>query len=198
MSQFGTELPPPLPRENVGLAGTPQWPKVVGIISIVWSSFGLICNGCNTLGGAVGRAMVGALPPESRGPLEDQLKTITPFLMVVYVLLLLLAGLLLAAGISTLRRRPLGRGLHLAYGGAGVVIGVLRFIASMPAIQQKIATMQHGAQDSAHAAGMQVGAYIGAGCVSLVGVLYPLFCLYWFGLMGNRPEQGAMPRESLL
>lgn len=51
----------------------PSWPKVIGIISIVWGSLGVICNACGLFGQMAGDAFVNMAPPEQREQLKAQM-----------------------------------------------------------------------------------------------------------------------------
>ena len=49
----------------------PSWPTIIGVISCVWGGITLLYNGCCQLGGSlVGKAFMGAMPPE----FQDQMK----------------------------------------------------------------------------------------------------------------------------
>ena len=83
------------------------WPKVIGIISIAWGCLGLVGLPVTILMRHFNRQqqqVIEAMP--------DWYRLLQP---VIYVMGAAFAVLLLAAGLTTLRRRPVGRTLHLVY-----------------------------------------------------------------------------------
>lgn len=198
MSQMNT---PPMSSDFDMHAPLPGWPKVVGIISIVWASLGMLCNTCGVLGQAMQGAVVNMVPPEQQEQIKAQMAAgQSPLVLGSYVLGMVLAIELLVAGIMTVRRRPIGRVLHLGYGAAGVLLVALSTFASWGAMQSQLAAMQQStnAAMKQQAAGMQAGMMAGLAFGVCLGLAYPIFCLVWFGIMGKRPETGAIPVDPLV
>src|SRR5262249_50564956 len=100
-----------------------QWPKVVGTISIVWSSIGLLCGVC-------GVGMMALMPrltaqaEQQLGPLPDIMKP-PPVQMVIGVLGFIPPIILLVGGILLVLRRPTARPVHLVYALIGLVLGFI-------------------------------------------------------------------------
>ncbi len=111
--------------EDVDLTERPRWPKVIGIISILYGAFGLTCGG---IGSAFAIVMPSLIESQLNGdPVPDG--------MIMhgadYLLLavgLFLAGLLIFAGIAAVSYRPLTRMLHLMYAGCSLPITVLSYL----------------------------------------------------------------------
>src|SRR3954464_12580541 len=95
----------------------PGWPKVVGIISIVWGALGVTCLGCFFGMSQFLPALMGK-PDE---PLPPTLKP-DPLQMGVYILGAIMALVLLIAGVLTVKRRPVGKWLHLAYAAVSLLV----------------------------------------------------------------------------
>jgi len=185
---FDSDLPP-----------VSVWPKRVGIISIVWACFGLLCNTCGLGQGWILSAAVNLAPPEKRAEIQqqmqDQIQNQSPVQQqgpadhVLIGLRLPLAILLLTAGITLLGRKPISRVLHLAYGVASVllaIVGTLVFaLIKFPAHIDWLKT--HG--DLPQAKFMSVPIVVAtAAFFTLLVLVWPTFCLIWFGLKKRVPE----------
>jgi hypothetical protein len=176
----------------------PGWPKVVGIISIVWGGIGITCIGCGVAGALfapslIPRDQAAQMPP----PMMSPLQYLQMLLGVVMAILLIFAGVL------TLRRNISGRYLHLAYAALSLPLFALSIWAGL---QQQAAMDQWAAQnpDSPMAKSMsgpqaQIGQVVGWAFGAAFGLLYPLFLFIWFGLIKRTPRSmGAgmvEPRE---
>src|SRR4051812_22540881 len=122
-----SQLPPtqsdfeiPLPDE------APAWPKVVGIISIVWASAWMLCGVCG-LASPLFLGMMSNMVEKDMGPMPPAMRPSLPQ-MALMAVGLAWAVLLLCAGIATVTRKPSGRVLHLAY-AVGALIMVIPSIA---------------------------------------------------------------------
>lgn len=198
MSQYPTD-PVPSMTSDFQLSGEPPaWPKVVGIISIVWASLLLVCNMCGVLGGLFQGAFVNMMPPEQQEQMKQQLAASqSPASLAVYAIGLLLSVLLLTAGIMTVRRKAAGRMLHLLWAAGGVLLTVVSIMVQWGVMQQQLQQTQSSAK-GVNPAAMQGGMYIGLVVGVCIGLAYPIFCLVWFGVMGKRPETGAVLQEPLV
>jgi hypothetical protein len=192
----------------------PAWPKVVGIISIVLGSLGTVCGLCIAVfsfamkpfmqkmgelqaqgGGARGGPMIPSTPmPAELSP--GTLSVISALFWPIGTIILIVAG------ISTVRRAAGGRTMHLGYAGLSLLFTLVGLAG---AYQYQTATTQFF---SAHpddpwtkffmaqgGMGTQLVQAIGMTCVSAI---YPIFCIVWFGVMGKRPEAGALIQEPLV
>jgi hypothetical protein len=193
MSQLDSDPVSPHSGEFEGSGEPPAWPKVVGIISIVLSSLGLFCGGC----GLVFMAFMGQflkMAEQTLGPVPPPMLP-SPALIGIGALGWLWGFLLLAAGIATVRRRPLGRTLHLVSAGGSILIAIVSTILNLQyqaAIQQWVAanpTSKWAQQQS------PIGQYAGM-CFGLaIGLGYPIFLLVWFGFVKRRPEDMGVRSE---
>jgi len=173
----------------------PKWPKVVGIISIVFGSLGLTCIGCSltmmTVGGSFIEKMVQQAAQQSGGASAP-----TPPTMQFGAIDLTLGGIgvvlsvvLLLAGITTLSRKSVGRLLHLVYGGANLPLTLWSTWNTL----QKMAAMGQYVRDNPDSPFAQgyspIGSMIGIAFGLAIGLAYPVFCLVWFGAVKTRHEQ---------
>lgn len=185
------------PSLDAPLTNIPKWPKVVGIVSICWGGFFLLCGGC-------GLAWYAAMPAVMKMA-EEQMKEPTPqvffpgaaeysnaFLGTV------LSGLLLIAGVMTAKRREAGRTLHIAYGGLGLPLTI---ISAVMGILKQLELAQWLKENASSPWAQQAKPEVGIFMIvffSLLGIAYPTFCLVWFALKGKRPEVGAEDAARLI
>ncbi|MBM4108027.1 MAG: hypothetical protein FJ255_04350 [Phycisphaerae bacterium] len=181
---------PASPPDDLDLTGIepPKWPKVVGIISIVWGSIGLVCVGC----GAASPFLSGMfMPPEMMNPPPPWAQP-SPLMFASLGVSLIVTTVLIIAGAVTVGRKPAGKPLHLAY----VVLGLLSMAFGIYVQLQQQAAIRQWALDNPDnplAKSMQgggIGQSIGMAFGIFLGAAYPLFCLVWFGFLGKRPDRG--------
>jgi hypothetical protein len=214
MSQIGSDLNPPASPEFSIPAEPPGWPKVVGIISIVWGSLGILCGVCSALftvsmGTFMERMMKFAAQQPQRGggpvipttpmPAELQpgaLSIIGAFIWPIGAIVLLMAG------IFTVKRAANGRSMHLAYGALSL-LGTLLGLAGAFAYQASSKAYMAAHPDDPWIKIMNQNGglnnqVIQAAGLTCVAAIYPIFCLVWFGALGKRPEVGAQVQEPLM
>lgn len=194
MSQMNT---PPMSSDFDLPSAPPAWPKVIGIISIVLASLGLVCGVCGLIQNGMAVAQGGADMQIS--------ETETVKLPAPSVLSLVLMGMswlwslvLLTAGIMTVKRRANGRILHIVYAGISIVIGIASLAVSWMDSQRMLEAM-NAIPEMAQMAGfikMMVFFFMCIGAA--MGLGYPIFCLVWFGMLGKRPEVGAAAEEPIV
>lgn len=178
------------PTEDLGLPPlVPVWPKVVGIISIVWGSLGLVCNSCLLIGQAFQSASMGMMPQQTPDgkpmpPMPDVMKP-GPLDLASLVLGLIVTTMLIVAGSLLVARKPQARGLHLGYAGVSLIAtGAGTVVALMK--QQAIANWARQNPDNFWGQQQtQMGGltYAIIGLAVLLGAAYPIFTIIWFGLV---------------
>jgi hypothetical protein len=160
----------------------PGWPKVIGTISIVWASLGLLCGGCGMIFlVAMPTFMKGAV--EKLGPMPPPMLP-SPEQMVLGGIGFLWAIVLLVAGITTVTRRPIGRPLHLIHGAVAIILGVLAIFFQVRQ-QGELAAWAAANADSGwakqmNAPGSSIGRTLGLAFTVLLSFAWPCFCLAWF------------------
>lgn len=164
------------------------WPVVIGVISIVWASLGLVCTGC-------GAGVLAALPSmmQSQGPLPPSMM-MSGMMALNMGLGLVLAILLLIAGILTLRRNPVGGKLHLVYAVLAlplVAFGIWIQFQQLAAMEQWVAENPSSPFAQGHSS---AGNMIGMGFGVVLGGGWPIFLLIWFGVVKNKAgSMGVRP-----
>jgi len=179
-SSTSSEMPEVLPE-------APGWPKVIGIISIVWSSLGMLCGGCMLGLGYVGMSM---MPAEQRSQFPPNMLP-SGALLGVAILGLLSGVLLIIAGVVTMRRNPLGGKLHIAY----AVLAILLTAAQMYLQVGQQAELAQWARENpdtmfgkqAQNPGQQIGQTVGLAVGAIMGFGYPIFLLIWFAGVKRTP-----------
>jgi hypothetical protein len=158
--------PAPPPPYQYG-PGSPQrrkstWPTVIGILSVVFASMALVCLPAMTAWNAAN--------PHSKKVYSYLPDWYRPWEIVSMFGGIVFAILLLSAGVTLLKRRPVSRALHLAYGGLSVAISLINTVILFVALSEIT-----GAPGPVKA-GM-IGGGIGGTCG---GLIYPIFLLVWF------------------
>jgi flagellar biogenesis protein FliO len=195
MTQFDTGSQAPMGDSGsgeFGIAGEPPaWPKVVGIISIVWGSLGIVCNVCGLAGPAMSNLFVNMVPPEQREQMKQQMAASrNPLSIGLSAVGLLVAILLIAAGIQTLRRQASGRPMHLLWGVLGIVLAIAGGAVALANMKTQMASMPQQSSPQAQQMATTFG-YVGAACAVVFFMIWPVFVLIWFGPLGKRPEAGV-------
>jgi cation transport ATPase len=146
----------------------PGWAMPFGIISICYAAFGLLVRAITLAGNifilSTGKPVVG-FPPWYNA-----------YETILGVGLLVLVGVLAAAGIQLIRWRPVARPLHLVWAVAMLV--------SLLVCGCALAAVASGQAGAAARAGM----VIGGGIMLVLRVAYPVLVLIWF-LRGKVREQ---------
>lgn len=165
----------------------PKWPKVIGIISIVWGCVGLLCGGCGLISAA-------GFMPKQPG-METMPTGGTPLSYASLVLGFLVSVILISAGIVTLARKPAGKALHLVYAVLWFITIVLTIIAQLEVMEQMEQWMRDNADSDAVKAmsqfpmvAMQKG---GLAIGIVIGAIYPIFCIIWFGIVKRKASMGS-------
>ncbi len=171
----------------------PKWPKVIGIISIVLGSLGVICGGLGIgwqlLAPGMMSQMAGGGPPAIMNPSAVQLG--------VGAVSILWTILLIVAGAMTVARKPGGRTAHLAWAAVAMIFGAVGIYMQVK-MNADVATWCADNPDSDFAKQQQmggaIGPMIGYACGGFFGFGWPLFILTWF--LGVK-RTGAALREGV-
>lgn len=185
-----TTPPPTSPDFDPSLVDFPEppvWPKVIGIISIVWGTIGLGCNACGLASPILTNMFSQQMEQQMGEPMPDVMKINSIQLGMIGVGLLM-AVFLLFAGIMTVMRKPAGRMMHLVYAVVSVVmtlVGTGYGYVRMQDMAQWLAA--NGGSKWAQQANPAYQ-WIGLGVGVLLGLAWPVFCLVWFGLVKRKAE----------
>ena len=158
-----------------------QWPRVVGTISIIWASIGMLCGVC-------GVGMMALLPrftaqaEQQFGPMPDVMKP-TPVQMIIGVTGFIPPVILLVGGIMAVLRRPAARPIHLAYAVIGLILGVIGIGLG---VKHQLDIMQWARDNPTSKWAPQASsplAFLGLGFGAILSFAWPLFCIVWFGMI---------------
>lgn len=175
-----------------------SWPKVIGIISIVWACIGLSCLVCG-----VGMQLTfgpSMLPAEFRDNPPPSMKF--GVLQVIQALLSIITSvLLLTAGIQTARRNFNGRTLHLIWGAISILAILYGAYAAWVVQQETLVWARNNPENpiakqtlAAPAVGLAITVLIFA-----VFMIYPVFILFWFGVVKRtKASFGAPPNADFI
>ncbi|MFG0307053.1 MAG: hypothetical protein ACF8Q5_12655 [Phycisphaerales bacterium JB040] len=169
----------------------PGWPKVIGILSIVFGSISVFCGGIGAAflpfqAGMIEGQLNGAPPPPSVEP-----NAITLGLLAASIAINIL---LVVAGSMLVLRKPAARMAHLLY--VLLFLPVVIF-GSINTLNVQKATEEWAqqypdnpiAQSTLQQMDMGVNmGLIGAVANLLIGLAWPLFCVIWFGFVKTRPH----------
>ncbi len=161
------------PAPGVSDASTkPTWPTVVGIISLCLAGF----FGLMTIIGQI--INFSGINPQQREIMKNAPDWVEPMQLSAGAFAVIAYIVLAIAGANLLKRRLLGRKLHLVYAVMGIVVAVagLAIGLTIVSIAQPPANMPPAAQ-SAFKISMTVGPIIGLP----FALAYPVFLLIWFG-----------------
>jgi hypothetical protein len=162
----------------------PQWPKVVGIISICWGGLNLLCNACMPV---LPKFFESFMPPDAQGmPMFPK----GPMVWIAVTGGVLACLICITAGALSISRNPATRPLHLAYGIIAIIITIFgtymnldfqktqrQWIADNPD-NNFAKQMSHPSQASFNVIGLAFGvAY---------GTAYPIFCIAWYGAVKRK------------
>lgn len=191
-SNFGAQLPPE----------PPVWPKVIGIIAIVWGSIGLGCGLC----GASQVAITLVAQPRSGATFQSAPSSPAAFISVL--LGVLISILLLIAGVMLVRRQPIARSMFLIYGVLSILSNIMGLVISLTiAIPDMLAQMksqsetitdpQMQLQTKQMLQMLEAFMPISIIVSTAIGMLWPLFCLVWFGLVKRRSGDMGHERDAI-
>ncbi len=196
-----TDTTPPSMTPPVGLGELPdlpsKWPSVIGVISIVFGSLGLVCYGCNSLSTMLSPMMQNALPPEARASMPQG--TFLVISIASYCVNFVLSVWLLTTGIGQLRRRPWSRASAIGWSLVKIlttVVGTVATLAFLPDIvartnsmfQRPNATALFTITESMIVAIMVIGL--------VFSIAWPVFMLVWFMRQRIRDEVTAWAEEA--
>jgi hypothetical protein len=163
-----------------------SWPKVVGVISIVYSALFLTCSGCGIGMLAFIPKMMAGQPGIDEGfPPSMQMY---PLKIASFAFSMLMLVVLLVAGITTVMRRPVGRPLHLLWGVLSLVVAIaMLIIVTVPEMSADVQWYKDHpgspfAKQQGNAAAGPIK-YATTALFVLLGLAWPTFCLIWFGLV---------------
>ncbi len=195
-----TMAPPSGGDSNEQPVARSAMPTVLGVIGIIWASFGLLCNFTN-----FGNAQYVAWS----------------FIIVTFVLTLLLSLWLLLGSINLLRRKRSGRSQLMSWAAVEIIVIIAMTVWSLAyadqmtsvLVQQEMKaqeTRDAAAHSDAEAAGtpseldlteeqltqyIQIGVYGFTGCSALLSMVWPVLLLILLNTSGLRRDMESWEPE---
>lgn len=169
----------------------PKWPKVVGILSIVFGALNLVCNGIGSVFAFLTPTFMKSAEAQSPGGFPPSMTAFNPLMAGLMVVSLCFGVLLLLAGIMTLNRRAVGRPMHIVYSLGAIVMLVVGIVMQLQQIDELAAWVRDNPDAAFSQQWSPITTYVSMAIGIVIGGGYPVFCLVWFGAMGKRPEIDA-------
>lgn len=169
-----------------------KWPKVYGIISIVWGALGLLCGGLGAAWMGFGPRMMQSAAANSAGGFPPALTTVNPATLAITVVSTLWAVLLITAGSMCVARKPAARPAHLVWAVGAIVltaIGTKMNLDIQADIAQWVRDNPNADFSKAQAGAGSLGNMIGLAVGLFFGLVWPIFSLIWFGIVKTKPEE---------
>lgn len=178
----------PLPRPS-------SWPTVIGVISIVWGSFGLL-GGCCSVGMTIFwepyvEFISSIVPPNQQQQQQEMLEQFgpdNPLMMVLMIISLALAILLIVSGIRVTRRRVSGVRLSKTYAYLYIPVVIASGLLTL-SLQTSMSTGPSPISEEFEAAITVASALAGV----LFGCAWPVFLLIWFSRSSIKEETAGWP-----
>ena len=178
----------------------PKWPKVIGVISILYGVFGLTCGG-------IGLATAPIITGLMKTPLEGDP---IPYGMVMHAVDYIIGGLgialaasLLMGGITAVTHRPVTRTLHLVYAIGVLPLSVWSYLNQVGKQELNLQWAEEFPNNTiaqgmnGQNPGQAIGELVGLVLFILLGIGVPVFYLIWFGLIKTKPEQITGDEEGI-
>jgi uncharacterized membrane protein HdeD (DUF308 family) len=190
MAPFDGSSPPAQPLDDLEFHEAPTWPKVIGIIAIVFGVlYTLCCGGMGLLGSLFSQPMVDMMAksqPQFTDNAVPPMMTPHP-LQVSAAILTLIAGIILfAGGIMLCARSALARATMIAFGlfaVLAVVLSVVRSFGAVDEMDQWVKDHPNSLFSQNYSSAATRFNLLWGPAVSLV---FPVFILVWFLFVKTR------------
>jgi len=186
-----TAVPPQQPGEIGRPAQAPTWPTVIGVISIVFGA-GACLGGVWGLFAPQFLDLMAKQMPQGQAEMFSAVQEWSTWMVVNAALTVIIALVLLAAGIELVRRRARGVKLCRVWAVLKIIFGIVGAYIGLQIQQAQFREMSQG--------NLPVGGgfYVVVGVVSMVfGIAwtcaYPVFLLIWFSRAKVKNEYTQWP-----
>jgi hypothetical protein len=182
--------PPTMPGPIAPYPATGGWPKIIGILSIVFGGLGVLQHACYTLSSFSSSLITSLMPTgQAEGEMFKKLmeKNATPLMIsgVLYIILTGLSVLLIVAGVKTLSRSASGATFHKLWAIGKIIVSVIMMFPAYIMMQNQFELMREMGATGGGAALPGAGFF---GAIGIFGVIfgllfacaYPVFLLIWF------------------
>jgi hypothetical protein len=195
MGQYQSRMAPPLEPGALPPPAPGNWPTVIGVIAIVYASFGILGAIWALIAPFMMSAMTSMMPAEPSKQMAASMAGVQKWMglsAASNALNLAGAAVLLLAGIGLLRRRGWSRSVAIVWAVFKMAFAVLAAVVGYLIAIEQMAVMQQQMQSKGGAAMpvgfMQAFLPLGIGISIAVGWAFPIFMLVWMGRGRVRAE----------
>lgn len=178
----------------------PAWPKVIGIISIIWGALGLVCNILGTGWMFIQPSFMQSAADQMQGGVPPQMLQLQVPLIGLMIFGVVWAIVLIVAGAMTAGRKPAGRKAHLVWAIVAMITGVVGTYVNLQ-YQNGITdwirdnpSSDFAQQPGAGGGGSMIGIVLGL----VLAFAWPVFTTVWFLMVKRRDSDLAEGVEELV
>lgn len=180
--------PPTTQGDFVPVKPPESWPTVIGVISIIFGSLGVLSGACGGAFLLLSGPLVSMIPEAQASEMEVQLSSGLPYPVLqggVMLLEFVISVMMLVGGIMLLRRKRSARGLLVGTAWLDLLSNTVGAVVGFLVMQAQMKSMQENAE-MAQQMPAGIGALVqGAGGVMvfvqwLFLAIWPVFVLIWF------------------
>ena len=182
--------PPTQPMPMASEAPKASWPTVIGIIAIVFGAGGLLSMASSLATKRLSHARMVHADAATREMVQSMETKMAPWTNPAMLIALVLAGLLLYAGIVLLRRKPSSALLMRIWAFLKIGFTLINAVVGYLVMEQVMAAL---AKNRPTPIPFAMVGLIGVVFAILCGCALPVFLLIWFS---RRPVQEEMARWS--
>jgi preprotein translocase subunit SecG len=173
-----------------------NWSTVIGVISIVLGSLGVVGSAWNGVGLFIAKVIRGTLVATggtAQAAFAGMDRWMIP-LAISHVLMCGVAFLLIVAGVKTNGRSPIGRKLHIVWAWLKILVAILSSILGVLIQQTQLEAMQASSGSSGNGTAGISAAFSPILTMVTVAIgicwqaAYPTFILIWFARPSIREE----------
>lgn len=177
----------------------PAWPKVIGIISIVFGALGLVCSIVGVGSVLFLPSMMANQPFEGGTPPVFPYVPASPFMTGLMILGTLWAIVLIVAGAMLVARKPVARPLMIVYAIVATLLGAVTMKLQVDQQNMLMDWMRENPNAQVtQMSGGNVGGLIGLAVGGFFAFAWPLFILFWFLVVKRRNADIAEGVEAIV
>ncbi|MEI6878761.1 MAG: hypothetical protein WCL33_06980 [Planctomycetota bacterium] len=181
-----TETPPTF----TAAIQTTHWPKTLGIISIVFGSFGAMAGFCGVIGsaalGPISEAMAKFMPAGKNGPSPadtfEALQKMQGWMIANSVLTTLVAILLIVGGAKLMKRQAQSQMMLLSWAALKILLAVIASVLGYFSLQDQMAAVEKSgtATPAMSQSATQLMGLFSMGFGFLWAIAGAVFIIIWF------------------
>ena len=169
---------------------TTQWPKTLGIISIVFGAFGAMAGFCGVIGsaalGPISEAIAKFMPANKGGPSPadtfEALQKMQGWMIFLNVLTVLIAILLIVGGAKLMKRQAQCQMMLLSWAALKILLAVIGSVLGYFSLQDQMAAVEKSgaASPAMSQSATQLMGLFSMGFGFLWAIAGAVFIIIWF------------------